>query len=145
MPRKLGFTLAEITIVIIILGVIIGLALPNFLTQIRKVRNQEAIGILTTVYSAQIDYQKENGQFADNVNDLDVSFSGIKNFFFINHLTGTIFCQQGTGGSLVYMGSLKANSNDYTLYILSDGRIVCTGQNGDCLDPICTKMGFRSF
>ncbi len=46
MNRKFGFTIIELMIVAIIIGVLAALAFPSYRIQMLKVRNQEAIRIL---------------------------------------------------------------------------------------------------
>ncbi|MCM8783045.1 MAG: prepilin-type N-terminal cleavage/methylation domain-containing protein [Candidatus Omnitrophica bacterium] len=74
---KRGFTLLELLIVIIIVGVLATLALPNFLRGVERARWSEAKSVLGALRGAQIRYkaQYETG-YATSINDLDVSITG---------------------------------------------------------------------
>ena len=134
----LGFTLAEVMAVVVILGVLAALALPNFNIQVKKAKNQEAIQILLALYGAQKDHAKEHdGVYAGNIADLDIEVANIKNF------GGPYIAKDGivpcTGDS--YLASLTANDG-YILYVLEDSTIVCAAGDGSCPAELCTKMGF---
>ncbi|MDP8211684.1 MAG: prepilin-type N-terminal cleavage/methylation domain-containing protein [Candidatus Zapsychrus exili] len=73
MSNKKGFTLIEIIIVIIIVGAIAGLALPRFGLTFEKIKSQEGVQILTSVYNAQKIYYVENGAYATSMGSLDIT------------------------------------------------------------------------
>jgi prepilin-type N-terminal cleavage/methylation domain-containing protein len=58
-----GFTLAELLIVIVILGILGGIALPKFFPQAEKGRVAEAIGMLSAIRMGEEAYKLENGQY----------------------------------------------------------------------------------
>ncbi|WP_013324888.1 type IV pilin protein [Gloeothece verrucosa] len=63
--RKLpqGFTLLELLIVVIIVGLLAAIAIPNLLEQVAKARQAEAINNLGAINRAQQAYRYENGTF----------------------------------------------------------------------------------
>jgi type IV pilus assembly protein PilA len=65
-----GFTLIELLMVILILGVLAAVALPNFLNQSVKARQAEAKQVMRTVNHSQSMYRAQNAQFADNFDTL---------------------------------------------------------------------------
>src|SRR3989338_1916407 len=62
--NKKGFTLLEILIVVVILGVVAGLALPAYFSTIEKARAQEALSSLSATRQAMIQYFSEQGTYA---------------------------------------------------------------------------------
>lgn len=64
-----GFTTIELVIALVIVGVLLAVALPNFQSSLRKSRRAEAISWLTTVQQAQERHRSNNGLFAASLTD----------------------------------------------------------------------------
>ncbi len=60
-----GFTLAELLIVIVILGILGGIALPRFYPQQEKARVAEAVAMLSAIRQGEMGYHLENGEYLD--------------------------------------------------------------------------------
>lgn len=147
-----GYTLAEIMTVVVILGVLAALALPNYNIQVKKVKNQEAVQVLLAFYGTQTEFAREhdNGDdvpdYADDPEDeeLDVKIDDqqMRNFKFNPAFSGTVSC---VGDVRYYAASLQSMDGSYILYALDDAMIVCTDGDGNCPAELCTKMGFKEF
>lgn len=61
--NKKGFTLVEILIVIVILGVLAGLAIPIYTTQVRRSYRIEALNHLSATRSALANFQSMNNTY----------------------------------------------------------------------------------
>ena len=73
LPRssQRGFTLIEVLIVIIILGVIAGLAIVLYRAQVEKSRQTEAIAVLSAIREAEVRLFSEDGTYTASFAELD--------------------------------------------------------------------------
>lgn len=70
--RKKGFTLLELMIVVIIVGILASLAVPRFIAATRKAKEAEARNILGVIRTSQIRYYLENRQtYSTDIDLLD--------------------------------------------------------------------------
>lgn len=67
-----GFTLVELLVVIIIIGILSSIALPTFLNQANRARESEAKTYVSTVNRAQQSYRLQNQTYTGDIDDLDV-------------------------------------------------------------------------
>ncbi len=70
-PSKLGFTLLEVLIVIVILGVLAGLAVPVYKGQVEKSRKAEAIRFLDATRESEMRYRALNNTYTNQQASLD--------------------------------------------------------------------------
>ena len=66
LPRPRGFSLIELLVTIVVLGVLMSVALPIFMDSIRKSRRAEAFTALNAVQQAQERWRANNAQYADS-------------------------------------------------------------------------------
>ena len=70
--KQKGFTLVEISIVIIILAIITSLVFPSYRKLVNKAKQTEAKTTLQAIYTAQKLYFAENDKYAADLSDLDI-------------------------------------------------------------------------
>ena len=70
-PARSGITASELLVVLLILGVLVALALPNYLRSIQRTRATEAVRTLGAIRDAEITHRILEGQFTDALNALD--------------------------------------------------------------------------
>lgn len=75
-----GFTLLEITIVLVISGILAAIALPSFLNQTSKAKQVEAKMYLGTLNRAQQGYMMEHAQFANDLTQLGLAIPNSSNY-----------------------------------------------------------------
>jgi prepilin-type N-terminal cleavage/methylation domain-containing protein len=91
--NRKGFTLVELAVVIVIIGVLAAFGVPRFLKSVERSKASEAFSYLAAVRSAEERSQAKNGTYCDTIADLDIQFSTPKYF-----TVGTV--SPGTTGSL---------------------------------------------
>lgn len=70
-----GFTLVELAVVIVIIGVLAAFGIPRFLQSVERSKASEAFAYLSAVRSAQERYNSLNGTYAGAVTDLDLQMT----------------------------------------------------------------------
>lgn len=75
-----GFTLVELAVVIVIIGVLAAFGVPRFLKSVERSKAAEAFQYLSTVHAAQERYLAKEGTYATDLSDLDITQSA-SNYF----------------------------------------------------------------
>jgi type IV pilus assembly protein PilA len=70
--HKQGFTLVELLVVVIIIGILAAVALPSFLTQSAKAKQSEAKQIIGATNRVQNAYRAQNSQFASTFDQIAI-------------------------------------------------------------------------
>ena len=74
MSRK-GFTLVEVLIVVIIIGILAAIGIPQFNASIEKAKGGEARAGLGHIQTAEKVYYAENEVYSPNLTDLDITLT----------------------------------------------------------------------
>jgi prepilin-type N-terminal cleavage/methylation domain-containing protein len=75
-----GFTLVELAIVIVIIGVLASFGVPRFRDAVERSKAGESLNYLSAVRAAQERYHAREGSYASDLADLDVSIPAPKYF-----------------------------------------------------------------
>jgi type IV pilus assembly protein PilA len=116
-----GFTLIELAVVVIIIGVLAAFAVPRFRNAVERSKAGESFNYLATTRAAQERYHARMGTYSDDMSKLDIKLS-TPTYFSI----GTI--EAGKSGSLedswkltLTRSGASAGYGAYTVAFTEDG------------------------
>ena len=68
-----GFTLVELLVVVLIIGILAAMAMPAYFKAVERARASEADTLIGTVVNSQQRYKMKTGKYAQNWQSLDVA------------------------------------------------------------------------
>lgn len=81
MSRLGGFTLIELLVVVLIIGILASVALPQYNKAVAKARAAEVWTLTKSFFDAQKVYYMANGQYTDDLTNLDIELPANPSFF----------------------------------------------------------------
>ncbi|MGD0784495.1 MAG: prepilin-type N-terminal cleavage/methylation domain-containing protein [Sedimentisphaerales bacterium] len=75
-----GFTLVELAVVILIIGMLAAFAVPRFKASVERSKAAEAFNYLASIQAAQERYHAKQSAYAANIADLDIQMAAPKYF-----------------------------------------------------------------
>jgi prepilin-type N-terminal cleavage/methylation domain-containing protein len=115
-PRR-GFTLVELAVVVVIIGVLAAFGVPRFLESVERSKASEAFGYLAALRSAQERYQAREGSYATSFDDLDIDYSTPKYFDVPADITAT----EDTWTLTLTRKAGSSGFGEYTVTFTQDG------------------------
>jgi type II secretion system protein G len=95
-----GFTLIELLIVMVIIGILAGIAVPTYLSQQNEAKDTAAQAQLRTAATAQQLYYAKEDEYAGTAEELeDYGFRQGEQSVEVKAASGTAYCMQAPGGN----------------------------------------------
>jgi prepilin-type N-terminal cleavage/methylation domain-containing protein len=130
---KKGFTLLELTIVVIIIGILVSIAIPKMLSSAERARSSEGLGIIGAIRSAQVRYYASWNAYTatcgQTATALDTGYTSPAYF-------GAVTCTPGTPDA-----AITRTGNGYTLRINFDTGVVSCSSGASIT---CAQAGFQT-
>ncbi len=133
MNKNAGFALIELLVVVLIIGILAAVALPQYEKAVEKSRAAEALTLVRAIAGAEDVYYMANGNYATDLRDLDLSFPGVSDTAYSGYSISTQnFDCRGYMTPSDTTGTFKAScrrkpveGSPYFLAKRLDGRLAC--------------------
>jgi prepilin-type N-terminal cleavage/methylation domain-containing protein len=129
-----GFTLVELAVVIVIIGVLAAFGVPRFLKSVERSKASEAFAYLAAVRAAQERYVAKEGKYASKISDLDINQSSLKYFKEDDGTTDV------TGATVIDAPAVTGGTPTWKLTLKRDGATSSYGP----YTVVFTQEGFDS-
>jgi type IV pilus assembly protein PilA len=101
-----GFTLVELIVVIVIIGILAAIAAPSFLGQSNRARESEGIASVGALNKAQQAFYLQNGRFAEDMTELNAGIPATTtNYTYSTSSTATGVTSRATSTASLLPGS----------------------------------------
>jgi prepilin-type N-terminal cleavage/methylation domain-containing protein len=119
-----GFTLVELAVVVVIIGVLAAFAVPRFMASVERSKAAEAFNYLSAVQAAQERYHARQGTYASNVTDLDIKLTAPKYFTVGTIAAGTTTSLEDSWKLTLTRTGASAGYGAYTVTFNEEGYAV---------------------
>lgn len=119
--REAGFTLIELMIVVVIIGILAALAIPRFMRSTTKAKQSEARNILKQIYTLERTWRQDHASYTSGMNSIGMEITPNNRYVYsINAGTNTF-----TGIALCAAPGLDEDPSADEWRIDQDGNLWC--------------------
>ncbi len=132
-----GFTLLELLVVVLIIGILAAVALPQYQKAVEKSRAVQALTAVKAIAQAEETYYLANGEYTEQLDKLDIEFPPLSSGW---SATATLAVPEDSQS--VGVGKIFTKGEDDTIYLfsyyLSSKQFVCMCDKSTC--PLCSAF-----
>ena len=116
-----GFTLIEVLVVVLIIGILTSIALPQYQKAVMRSRFAQMLQMNKTIYNAQIVYYDTYNKYADTMDQLDITVSNTPNITCeVNYYKATLCVLYKPNGELFAAIAQQYDSGQRRCYAYRD-------------------------
>ena len=119
--KRQAFTLVELAVVVVIIGVLAAFAVPRFIASVERSKAAEAFNYLSATQSAQERYHARQGTYASDMADLDIRFSTPKYYTVGTFSAGSTGDLEDSWSLTLTRSGASAGYGEYTVTFNEEG------------------------
>jgi type IV pilus assembly protein PilE len=147
-----GFTLIELLIVVLIIGILAAIALPQYRIAVLKSRAVAALPMLKAIYEAEERYRLTTGNHVANFSDLDITIGNncnnscrVNNIMFNINASDAYAFLDGNYSHSSFCLAIITNENGGVVGEsggkAKKGSIICYTRNNSTYEKVCLALG----